>query len=460
MGILDGFNLDDPQTQGLLAAAAQMLQQSGPSLRPTGLGQILGGGLSAYQGASTDAKRRKLEEDQLKQAALLRGLQIQEAQGGLADHDRARQQADQLRQFYTQQRVAQAPQAGGSPGAGAPPQLGSIPMASTPGMDQPPQQGQQGTQQPAGDPFSQRMALAQQLRGAGFHAEADAQEAQALKFKPKFDNSPHVVMGPNGKPMLVQTADDGTVRPITGGYGVAEKLAFHNLGGKTVGVDPYSGTTSATLNNTQSPDSIASNGVARDRLTFDKQQADQPKFNAEIGGFVSQPSKAAPGGAFLPLAGSPGKTLTESQGKASLFASRMDKANQIMSQLNADGTNNTSAIKGALESVPLVGGALGTVGNFAASSDQQRLEQSQRDFVNAVLRQESGASISPSEFESAQKQYFPQRGDSAAVIAQKAANRATAIQGMSLQSGQGAGRLGVGAAGGAPKGQWSIQKVE
>ena len=43
--------------------------------------------------------------------------------------------------------------------------------------------------------------------------------------------------------------------------------------------------------------------------------------------------------------------------------------------------------------------------------------------MNAVLRQESGAAISPTEFDSAQKQYFPQSGDSQQVITQKAANR-------------------------------------
>jgi len=35
-------------------------------------------------------------------------------------------------------------------------------------------------------------------------------------------------------------------------------------------------------------------------------------------------------------------------------------------------------------------------------------EQAKKNFVNAVLRLESGAVISPSEFTNADKQYFPQ----------------------------------------------------
>lgn len=269
MGLLDQFsNLNEEQTQGLLAAAAQMLQQSGPSRTPTGLGQILGGGMMAYQDGSAASRKRKLEEDAAKQSGLLRGLQIQEAQGGLADHGRARQQADDLRQFYIQQRLGKAPNA--APDAAVAPQMASAmpggsdsPKIGGPDWMQAFQAGQlapapSAPQQAAqGDPYSQRMATAQQLRGNGFHAEADAQEAAALKFKPKFETKPQVVRGPDGKPMLVQTADDGTVRALPGGYGVAEKMEFRDAGGKLLGLDAYSGTELASIRKTQSPDSIA-----------------------------------------------------------------------------------------------------------------------------------------------------------------------------------------------------------
>lgn len=76
--------------------------------------------------------------------------------------------------------------------------------------------------------------------------------------------------------------------------------------------------------------------------------------------------------------------------------------------------------------------------NFMKSSDRQQLEQAERNFVNAVLRRESGAAISQSEFDSAAKQYFPQPGDSPEVLAQKSQNRAAVVKNLGLQSGNAA----------------------
>ena len=50
-------------------------------------------------------------------------------------------------------------------------------------------------------------------------------------------------------------------------------------------------------------------------------------------------------------------------------------------------------------------------------------DQAQRNFVNAILRRESGAVISASEFDNAARQYFTQWGDTDETISQKAANR-------------------------------------
>ena len=53
----------------------------------------------------------------------------------------------------------------------------------------------------------------------------------------------------------------------------------------------------------------------------------------------------------------------------------------------------------------------------------QQYEQAKTNFVNAVLRRESGAKISDEEFDSAEKQYFVQIWDSREVILQKRLNR-------------------------------------
>lgn len=140
------------------------------------------------------------------------------------------------------------------------------------------------------------------------------------------------------------------------------------------------------------------------------------------------------GGALEFIPGGPGdpkrQPLNESQAGAGVYAGRMGEANALLDQIAGRGTVRPSVVKQAAESVPVIGPALGMAANAAASPDQQSVEQAQRDFINATLRRESGAAISPSEFQNARQQYFPQVGDSEQVIAQKRANRMRAQQSM------------------------------
>ena len=125
------------------------------------------------------------------------------------------------------------------------------------------------------------------------------------------------------------------------------------------------------------------------------------------------------------------KPLNDTQSKALLFGSRMQEADKLLNDLSKEGVDRPSAFKQGLESIPWVGSSLGAVANATVvGGKQQQVEQAQRDFLNAVLRRESGAAIGESEFESARRQYFPQIGDDAATIAQKARNRQLAIQGI------------------------------
>lgn len=84
-------------------------------------------------------------------------------------------------------------------------------------------------------------------------------------------------------------------------------------------------------------------------------------------------------------------------------------------------------------------------GNYLVSEDYQLYAQAKRDFINATLRQESGAAIAESEFDSANRQYFPMPGDSPAVVEQKRRNRETAIQSFMLAGGEGPSRLSINA---------------
>lgn len=161
----------------------------------------------------------------------------------------------------------------------------------------------------------------------------------------------------------------------------------------------------------------------------------QMAFNPQTGKMTPV---TAPDG--TPIGGA--KALTEFQGKATGFGMRADAASQIIEQVGQNGKVQPSLIKRAAEAVPLVGEGLGMAANALQTPEQQQVEQAQRDFVNAVLRQESGAAISQGEFDNARKQYFPQPNDTPEVIAQKAANRAAAINGFRVSAGPGARHIG------------------
>lgn len=112
-------------------------------------------------------------------------------------------------------------------------------------------------------------------------------------------------------------------------------------------------------------------------------------------------------------------TQTEGQANAKLYADRMDEADAQLNELTQ---------KVDLTSVGA--GVQGMAPNIMKSENIQMVEQAKRNFLNAVLRRESGAVISPMESAEGNKQYFPVMGDSPAVLRQKALNRQTARAGL------------------------------
>lgn len=125
--------------------------------------------------------------------------------------------------------------------------------------------------------------------------------------------------------------------------------------------------------------------------------------------------------------------MTEGQANASLYATRMQEADKVINNLEGKYNRTWLAARQAVGD-----GMAGTVANSRLPAEAQQVDQAQRDFINAVLRRESGAVISPEEFSNARRQYFPQPGDSDEVVRQKAANRRTAIEGIRAAAGQGA----------------------
>lgn len=417
----------DPQRQGSLAAIAQILQAAGPSKTPRGLYQILGSGLAAGE----EATQRAMESQQQQQfnALRTRGLEAD-----LAAQTRALEESERLKKFYAGESAP--PAAAGAPALDAAPQ--SPPIG---GMGRPmgmPSTGGNATQ----NWFERRMAEADALQSAGFVQRADAVRKEAIAFrgKAKWEN---VKNGDKVSPMAL--FEDGT-RGDTVNADVARNLDFRNVGDRTVGFDPTFGNEVTSTQNGMSPEAVASNAVARanlavsqQRLALDRQNQGRPTYNESAGGFILPPSAANPNGGIIPLVGARGPKLTEFQGKSAGFGLRAEEADRIHTGL--EGKYSPAAInsKVAVSDWPIVGGALGAVTNKVALTDNdQKAEQAQRDFINAVLRQESGAAIAESEFDNARKQYFPQPGDGDAVIKQKARNRQLAIQALKTNAGPGA----------------------
>lgn len=121
---------------------------------------------------------------------------------------------------------------------------------------------------------------------------------------------------------------------------------------------------------------------------------------------------------------------TGEQAKAAGFATRMAESNKVISDpsIFEAGLGVSGGVREMVKNLPGVGNALAGAG--AQGPKFQQYDQAKRDFVNALLRQESGAAIGQNEFANAERQYFPAPGDSQEVIAQKAKNRATAIEGV------------------------------
>jgi hypothetical protein len=148
-----------------------------------------------------------------------------------------------------------------------------------------------------------------------------------------------------------------------------------------------------------------------------------------------------------------GQALTESQGNATAFGMRMLDANKMLTDLEKKNVTSGGRVKGAVEGtltslIPYQGANLaegaGSIMNVlpgflgGPSGQQQEYDQAKRNFITAVLRKESGASIAPSEFANEEKKYFPQAGDTDSVIKQKQRARGLAIEAMKVQAGPGA----------------------
>lgn len=108
-----------------------------------------------------------------------------------------------------------------------------------------------------------------------------------------------------------------------------------------------------------------------------------------------------------------GKPPTDAQRTLGTYASRLEQAIPTLEKLQ-DAIKNMNLV--SFETQVRLPAALQT-------ANVQQYMQAARNLINAILRRESGAVISPTEFSEARQQYLPQPGDSPEVLAQKKSNR-------------------------------------
>lgn len=160
--------------------------------------------------------------------------------------------------------------------------------------------------------------------------------------------------------------------------------------------------------------------------------------------------------AAAPAAGMPGmqlvgkgQAMTEAQSNAAMFGGAMAQAQNTIKQLEKTGTVKNAVVPGLLtglaQMVPFgVGQGIGNViestfnadptGLIGPDAAQQKLAQSQLAFATAYLRKTSGAAFGASEISNTIKEFFPLIGEGEKVIAQKAAARERAIEGMKIST--------------------------
>ncbi|KQN80470.1 hypothetical protein ASF03_21350 [Rhizobium sp. Leaf68] len=121
--------------------------------------------------------------------------------------------------------------------------------------------------------------------------------------------------------------------------------------------------------------------------------------------------------------------VTVDESKAGGFADRMTQSGKSIDTYGNAGLN---AFDQSITNSPYVPSF---IANSLVGDDFQKYDQARRDFINAQLRRESGAVISPDEFDNANRQYFPQPGDKPEVLEQKRKSRETVINAMIRDAG-------------------------
>lgn len=110
------------------------------------------------------------------------------------------------------------------------------------------------------------------------------------------------------------------------------------------------------------------------------------------------------------------------------YADRVNQSNQVLNT-NREVANNISYAKFKLATSTSV------LANQALSPEERQVALAMRNFITAKLRKESGATISPTEFQEARLQYFPVPGDDEGTLRNKESLRESVLNNLILGSG-------------------------
>jgi hypothetical protein len=381
------------QEQGTLNMAAALLEAGAPRATPSGGALAIAQGLQQGKKAYREALNQGLQEK-------MAGIQVQ-------DMLRKRQEEEAVRRFLPQiMQPGQVEQNWQSPE-----QIG--------------QYFQTGAMPTQRGPSTINRDALQQL--ALVAPEQFAKISTGLKaFQPEYKEA--------GGMLYEIPTYGGEVRKVAG----QEKLTYQDIGNVVLALDSSGKEVGRFAKGAapQGPVSLQSVETENGVMTFNPRTGEYTPVVA--------------GG--QPLMGKGAGKLTEAEGNAVTYGMRMQQANSILKPLENAGLKDTgkirSGVSGTLGATPLIGEALarGSDNIFntlpavlgGLNEDQQKTVQARVNFITAILRKESGASISPTEFATAERNYFPAPGDSETIVKQKQAARELAIKGMKIQAGKGA----------------------
>ena len=434
------------QRQALLQAAGALLQAGGPSTQRISFGQALGGALQAGSKGYTDAQQSAINQLLTKQK--------------MDEYKVAQDQRRRLEQIFG---VA-APTAGmpmtpdqalAAPGGQVGPTVGRAAMIG--------QTTEATAMSPEDMRYDQYMKAAQLFAADPTKSKAYMDMAMAIKPREEVTGQPFEVTGSDGKPVMVQQFKGGAIKTLQG-FGPKREVVLQNVDGRLMAFDKSKLTggevygTGITPAEQQRLDMDAQRlKMERQRLGMEARRLNISEAEFQRGQYERMENEdgvfyvpKVPGLPAIPVAGPGGVPLkgkappkpTEGEANAAGFANQMENAEAVIKALPAGSQPGVgSAMAG---SVPLLGSVFE---RGVQSAPTQQYKQAADAWIRAKLRKESGAAIGKDEMDKEYQTYFPQIGDSAAVISQKAKSRQIATDAMKKSAGRSYGSTATGGGG-------------